>query len=72
MEELLTVNDVAKTLKVSTDYVYDLISYGLLKVLKVGRMKVKRSEVERFIQFAEGKNLSGPYEMAKYATGEKR
>jgi len=49
MSELLKVSEVAKALKVNVNYVYKLIEEGKLKAVKVGCLKIKSTELERFI-----------------------
>lgn len=54
---LLTVQEVAKTLKTNTNTVYELINRGDLKGLKLGRIKVPFFEVERFLRDSLGKEI---------------
>ena len=56
MEDLLTVKEVAKKLKVSRPTVYTFIGLGL-KSIKLGSRSVRfrPSEVERFIKYMEKK-----------------
>lgn len=54
---LLTVNEVAKTLKTNPNTVYELINRGELKGLKLGRIKVPFFEVERFLRDNLGKEV---------------
>lgn len=54
---LLTVQEVAKTLKTNTNTVYELINRGDLKGLKLGRIKVPFFEVERFLRDNLGKEV---------------
>lgn len=46
---LLTVREVAKLLKVNKNYVYDAIKRGELKSVNIGSIKVKKSDLEAFI-----------------------
>lgn len=55
---LYTVPEVAELLKVNTNKVYDLIRAELLTPLKLGRYKVPRSELIRFIETYKGKDLN--------------
>jgi excisionase family DNA binding protein len=50
---LLTVAEAAKLLKVNRNKVYELINTGQLKALRLGRLKVTDSELERFIKSQE-------------------
>lgn len=54
---LLTVHEVAKTLKTNPNTVYELINRGELKGLKLGRIKVPFFEVERFLRANLGKEI---------------
>lgn len=53
---LYTVKEASKLLKVNTDSVYDLIKKRQLPALRLGAMKIRGSDLERFIE--------------KYPTGE--
>jgi len=55
---LYTVPEVAELLKVNTNKVYDLIRVGLLTPLKLGRYKVPRTEVIKFVEAYKGKDLT--------------
>lgn len=57
-EELLSVREVAKILRTNVDYVYRLKNSGLLKFMKIGSLKVRRSELDRFIRECEGYDLT--------------
>lgn len=57
---LLTVNDVAKILKTNTDYVYKLQRTGLLRFLKIGRLKCRKSTLEAFLARYEGMDITDP------------
>lgn len=59
MEDILfTVKETAKLLKTNTNYVYSLIRKNYLKCLKLGSIKVRKVELTRFIDWAEGKDLT--------------
>ena len=59
MEDILfTVKETAKLLKTNTNYVYSLIRKNYLKCLKLGSIKVRKTELTRFIDWAEGKDLT--------------
>lgn len=55
---LYTVPEVAELLKVNTNKVYDLIRAGLLTPLKLGRYKIPKNELIRFIETYKGKDLN--------------
>ena len=59
MEDLLfTVEESAKLLKTDKPTIRRLVSKGFIKALKLGRLKIRKVELERFVQWAEGKDLS--------------
>lgn len=47
---LYTVKEASKLLKVNTDSVYDLIKKRQLPALRLGAMKIRGSDLERFIE----------------------
>ncbi len=44
-----TVAETAKILKVNNDAVYELIRQGKLKALRLGCLKIRKLEIERFL-----------------------
>lgn len=60
MEELYTVQDIARIIKCNVTYVHKLRKTGLLKFMKLGSYKCRESELERFLSEAEGKDLTDP------------
>lgn len=56
--DLFTVSEVARKLKVNTDFVYSLIKNGNLLALKLGSLKIRSTELERFLKYAEGKDFT--------------
>lgn len=66
MEEMLyTVKQVAKILKCNESYVYKLKKAGLLKFMKLGQYKVRKSTLERFLESCEGKDVTDPFNVAE-------
>lgn len=57
-EILYTVPEIAKILKVDQHKVYELIEKKVLIGLKLGRLKVTRAELLRFLTEYTGKDLS--------------
>lgn len=57
-EYLYTVEEVATILKVNKNTVYDLIRSGLLIALKLGRLKVTKTTLLKFLSDYDGKDLS--------------
>jgi len=57
---LLSVAETAKRLGVASNrnFVYELIEKGLLKSIKLKSLKIRNSEINRFLKWAEGKDLS--------------
>ncbi len=57
---LLSVAETAKRLGVASNrnFVYGLIEKGLLKSIKLKSLKIRNSEINRFLEWAEGKDLS--------------
>lgn len=61
MEDMLyTVPEVAEILKTNVTYVYKLQQTGLLRFLKIGRLKVRRQTLEDFLARYEGYDLTDP------------
>ncbi|ABW18833.1 helix-turn-helix domain-containing protein [Alkaliphilus oremlandii] len=57
-EYLYTVDEVAQILKVNKNAVYDLINAKVIKALKLGRLKITKFELLRFLKEHNGKDLS--------------
>ena len=49
MDELLTVSQVAKVLKINNSTVYELIHQHKLKALKLGAWKVRAVTLQQFL-----------------------
>lgn len=61
MEEMLyTVKEVAKILKTNENYVYKIHKSGLLKFLKIGNLKCRKSTLEAFLEKYDGKDITDP------------
>ena len=61
MDDMLyTVAEVAKILKTNTDYVYKLQRTGLLRFLKLGRLKCRRATLEAFLAQYDGMDITDP------------
>lgn len=50
---LLTVKEVAELLKVNKNYVYTAIKRGELKAVNIGSIKIRRNDLETFIESKE-------------------
>lgn len=53
-----TVQEVAKILHSSPNYIYSLVYKGYLPAIKLGSMKVLESSLEKFLIVNEGNDLS--------------
>ncbi|GEA33622.1 helix-turn-helix domain-containing protein [Clostridium diolis] len=58
MDELLTITEISKKLRLNKTDTYSLVNKGLLKATKLGSLKVAASELDRFINWSIGKDLS--------------
>lgn len=66
MEEMLyTVKEVAKILKTSENYVYKLYKAGVLKFLKLGSLKCRKSTLEAFLEKYDGMDVTDPSNIKK-------
>lgn len=62
MEDMLyTVPEVAAILKTNVDQVYKLQKSGILRFLKIGRLKCRKSTLEAFLAKYEGYDISDPF-----------
>lgn len=62
MEDMLyTVPEVAEILKTNVDYVYKLQRAGLLRFMKIGRLKCRKSTLEEFLAKYDGMDISDPF-----------
>lgn len=60
---LYTIEEVSLILKTNKDYVYDLIKARVLPAIKLGRIKVRKEALEKFLKDFEGKDLTDPYKV---------
>ena len=58
---LYTMQEAAEILKTNVDYVHELRRAGLIRCIKLGRWKVRKTELERFIIEHEGKDVTDPH-----------
>lgn len=62
MEDMVyTVQEVAEILKTNVDYVYKLQRAGLLRFMKIGRLKCRKSTLEEFLAKYDGMDISDPF-----------
>ena len=59
MDELLTINQVAKILKINSSSVYRLIRSHKLKALKLGALKVRAETLRQFLADIEAAQNGG-------------
>lgn len=55
---IYTVQETAKILHSSPNYIYSLINQGYLPALKLGSIKILKSSLEEFLKNNEGMDLS--------------
>lgn len=68
--EVFTIKEVAKILKCNVNFVYKLKDAGLIKFMKLGTLKVRKAELERFLAEAEGYDLTDPFNIKPLFTTE--
>lgn len=62
MEDMVyTVQEVAEILKTNVDYVYKLQRAGILRFMKIGRLKCRKSTLEEFLAKYDGMDISDPF-----------
>lgn len=62
-DELLTVDEVAKFLHCNRTKVYELVNSGVLPCLRLGRIKVLKSELLKMLVKYQGCDLTNPEEI---------
>lgn len=68
IEDLVyTVEEVADILKTNKAYVYRLKDAGLLKFLKLGRLKCRKVTLEEFLEKYDGMDLTDPENIKELA-----
>lgn len=67
---LLTVPEVAAILKTNKDYVYKLQRAGLIRFMKIGRYKCRKSALESFLKKYEGCDITDPFNIQKISNIE--
>ena len=56
-----TAKEVASILKTNVDYVHKLRKAGLLKFMKLGCYKCRKSNLEEFLKKYDGKDVTDPF-----------
>ena len=62
-DELMTVDEVAKFLHCNRTKVYELVNSGVLPCLRLGRIKVLKSELLKMLVKYQGCDLTNPEEI---------
>lgn len=71
MEEMLyTVPEVAAILKTNVEQVYKLQKAGILKFMKIGRLKCRKSTLEQFLEKYDGLDITDPLNIKTVGEGE--
>lgn len=60
-EMVYTVPEVAEILKTNVAYVYKLQQAGILRFMKIGRLKCRKSTLEEFLAKYDGYDISDPF-----------
>lgn len=67
-EVLLTVTQAASLLQTQENAVYSLIKAGKVRALKLGNLKIRRQEIDRFLAEGEGYDFSDPQHVRPLVT----
>ena len=71
MENVLTVKQAAKALQTSEAVMYKIIDSGQIRFMRLGRIKIRESEFDSFVQWLECKDMDTKTgEVTDQATGE--
>lgn len=71
MDEILfTVKETAEILKINVPYVHKLRRAGHLRFMKLGTFKVRKAEIERFLESCEGMDYTDPFKPVPLEGGE--
>lgn len=54
----MTVPEAAERLSITQNTVYDLINSGKLQALKIKKLRISNAEINRFIDYNYGKDLT--------------
>lgn len=71
MEEMLyTVPEVAQILKCNDEQVHKLRKAGILKFIKIGRLKCRKLTLEKFLEKYDGCDITDPFNIKEVGEGE--
>jgi excisionase family DNA binding protein len=65
IKKLYTVKEVAQILHVNVNYVHKLRKAGLITFMKLGSLKCRNEELERFLRDNEGYDLTDPFNVTE-------
>ena len=57
MENVITVKQAAKILQTSESVMHKIIDSGQIRFMRLGRIKIRESEFDSFVQWLEGKDM---------------
>ncbi|MCB6572374.1 helix-turn-helix domain-containing protein [Eubacterium limosum] len=57
-DRLYTIAEASEILGCSKNLIYDLINNGLIRGLKLGRLKIRKATLEEFMEKYDGQDLS--------------
>ena len=69
-DELYTVPEVAAILKTNKEMVYKLQKSGILRFMKLGRLKCRKSTLEAFLAKYDGYDITDPFVIKELKEGE--
>ena len=59
-KKLYTVSEVAEILHTGVDYVYKLHHTGVLRFMKIGRLKCRKETLDEFLERYDGMDITDP------------
>lgn len=66
--ELYTIAEAAEILKTDIATTRNYVEVGILPMIKIGRMKIRRISLLKFIELYEGYDITNPAEIKKAFT----
>jgi hypothetical protein len=64
------VPEVAAILKTNVEQVYKMQKAGILKFMKIGRLKCRKSTLEQFLEKYDGLDITDPLNIKTVGEGE--
>lgn len=58
---LLTIKEVAEIINCNVSFVYKLNEAKVIKMMKLGSLKMRRIELDRFLEQIEGMDYTDPF-----------